>query len=84
MKWCVMPSGPMEHTDCTPSLESVAHDEFIRHQAFIKEILAELGFKEIDVWEADGAKLDASPGSGVDKSRDLRNMPILVGLTCLH
>ncbi len=63
----------------TPSSESVEHDEFIRHQAFIKETLTELGFQEIDVWEADAAKLDAPPGSGVDKSRDLRNMPILVG-----
>jgi hypothetical protein len=38
-----------------------------------------LVLQEIDVWEADAAKLDAPPGSGVSKSRDLRNMPILVG-----
>jgi acetylornithine deacetylase len=63
----------------TPSSESVEHDEFIRHQAFMKENLTELGFQEIDVWEADATKLDAPPGSGVDKRRDLRNMPILVG-----
>jgi len=63
----------------TPSSKSVEHDEFIRHQAFVRENLVELGFREIDVWEADAAKLDAPPGSGVNKSRDLRNMPILVG-----
>jgi len=62
----------------TPSAEPVEHDEFIRHQAFVQEILAKLGFQEIDVWEADAAALDAPPGSGVDKNRDLRRMPILV------
>jgi acetylornithine deacetylase len=63
----------------TPDAQRVEHDEFIRHQAFVKEVLTELGFREIDVWEADAAKLDAPPGSGVDKQRDLHNMPILVG-----
>jgi len=63
----------------TPSTASVEHDEFIRHQAFVQEILGKLGFQEIDVWEADAGALDATPGSGVDKSRDLRRMPILVG-----
>jgi acetylornithine deacetylase len=63
----------------TPDAESVEHDEFIRHQAFVKEILTKLGFQELDLWEADAAKLDAPPGSGVDKTRDLHNMPILVG-----
>jgi len=63
----------------TPDAQRVEHDEFIRHQAFMKQTLMDLGFEEIDVWEADAAKLGTAPGSGVDKSRDLRNMPILVG-----
>jgi acetylornithine deacetylase len=63
----------------TPDTQPVEHDEFIRHQAFVKEVLTGLGFGEIDVWEADAAKLEARPGSGVYKQRDLHNMPILVG-----
>jgi len=63
----------------TPDAQPIEHDEFIRHQAFAKQILTDLGFQEIDVWEADAAKLGAVPGSGVNKNRDLRNMPILVG-----
>ncbi|MBW2493509.1 MAG: ArgE/DapE family deacylase [Deltaproteobacteria bacterium] len=63
----------------TPGDQPVEHDEFIRHQAFLKQTLTNLGFEEIDVWEADAAKLGAEPGSGVNKNRDLRNMPILVG-----
>jgi hypothetical protein len=38
-----------------------------------------LVFQQIDAWETDTAKLDAPPESGVSKSRDLRNMPILAG-----
>ncbi len=63
----------------TPDTGRVEHDEFIRHQAFAKQTLGGLGFEEIDVWEADAAKLGAAPGSGVAKNRDLSNMPILVG-----
>jgi acetylornithine deacetylase len=63
----------------TPDAQPIEHDEFIRHQAFVKQTLTDLGFQEIDIWEADATKLGAEPGSGVDKSRDLRNMPILVG-----
>ena len=63
----------------TPDAQPIEHDEFIRHQAFVKQILTDLGFQEIDIWEADAAKLGTEPGSGVDKSRDLSNMPILVG-----
>ncbi|HEX9815026.1 MAG TPA: ArgE/DapE family deacylase [Myxococcota bacterium] len=63
----------------TPGSEPVEHDEFIRHQAFMKQTLTDLGFQALDLWEADAAKLGTVPGSGVDKSRDLRNMPILVG-----
>ena len=63
----------------TPGAQRVEHDEFIRHQAFMKQALTDLGFEEIDVWEADATKLGAAPGSGVDKGRDLSNMPILVG-----
>jgi acetylornithine deacetylase len=63
----------------TPDVQRVEHDEFIRHQAFMKQTLKGLGFEQIDVWEADAAKLGTAPGSGVDKNRDLRNMPVLVG-----
>jgi len=63
----------------TPGAQPIEHAEFIRHQAFIKQTLTDLGFREIDVWEADAAKLGEVPGTGVDKHRDLRNMPILVG-----
>jgi acetylornithine deacetylase len=63
----------------TPDAQRVEHDEFIRHQAFMKQTLTDLGFEEIDVWEADATKLGEAPGSGVNKSRDLSNMPILVG-----
>jgi len=63
----------------TPGSEPVEHDEFIRHQAFMKQTLTDLGFQALDLWETDAAKLGTVPGSGVDKSRDLRNMPILVG-----
>jgi acetylornithine deacetylase len=62
----------------TPGAQPVEHDEFIRHQAFMKQTLAQLGFAQIDVWEADSSKLGCAPGSGVDPKRNLRNMPILV------
>jgi hypothetical protein len=37
----------------------------------MKQALTDLGFEEIDVWEADAAKLGAAPGSGVDRNCDL-------------
>ncbi|MDH3521485.1 MAG: ArgE/DapE family deacylase, partial [Myxococcales bacterium] len=61
----------------TPENEPVTHDAFLRHQAFVREHVAKLGFGEIDVWEVDAAQLEARPGAGVLPDRDLRNMPVL-------
>ncbi len=47
-------------------------------QAFVSERLGGMGF-EVETWEADAASLEAFPGSGVVKDRDLSNMPVLVG-----
>jgi acetylornithine deacetylase len=47
-------------------------------QALVGQTLGDLGF-ELESWEADAAKLERFPGSGVSPDRDLSNMPILVG-----
>ena len=62
----------------TPDDERVEHDEFIRHQAFVRESLGKMGFQDFDVWEVDAAKLERAPGTGVIRDRDLSNMPVLV------
>jgi acetylornithine deacetylase len=63
----------------TPDDEPVEHDEFIRHQDFVKESLQEIGFGDFDAWEVDAGALEDRPGFGVVPDRDLRNMPVLVG-----
>ncbi len=63
----------------TPDDEVVEHDEFTRHQEFVKASLEEIGFGEFDLWEVDAAALEDRPGYGVAADRDLRNMPVLVG-----
>ena len=62
----------------TPDAESVEHDAFIRHQAFVQQVVEGMGFGDIDVWEVDAAALEDAPGRGVVPNRDLRNMPVLV------
>ncbi len=63
----------------TPDADAVEHDEFIRHQAYVKEALEGMGFGDFDIWEVDAAELEDRPGLGVVSDRDLRNMPVLVG-----
>ena len=70
--------GLLAFETITPDVESVEHDAFIRHQAFVKQVLEGMGFGDIDVWEVDAAALEDAPGLGVVSDRDLRNMPVLV------
>lgn len=63
----------------TPDGNAVEHDEFIRHQAYVKKNLEGMGFTNFDIWEVDAAELEDRPGLGVVSDRDLRNMPVLVG-----
>jgi acetylornithine deacetylase len=53
-------------------------DAFRGFQSLIGQTLAEMGFS-LDVWEADAAQLEDFPGAGLDKQRDLSDMPIVVG-----
>ncbi len=58
--------------------ESAKGDDYQKLQDFVSETLKELGFS-IDRWEADARELKKFPGSGVDRNRDLSNMPIVAG-----
>jgi acetylornithine deacetylase len=63
----------------TPPEDSRAeNDEYKKLQNFISKTLAELNF-DLETWEVEAAELDRFPGSGVDPSRDLSNMPVVVG-----
>jgi acetylornithine deacetylase len=53
-------------------------DDYRALQALVGGTLGSLGY-ELDMWEADAAKLERFPGSGVKSDRDLSNMPIVVG-----
>jgi acetylornithine deacetylase len=70
--------GLLAFETITPDEESVEHDAFIRHQAYVRQVLEGMGFGEIDVWEVDAATLEDAPGLGVVPTRDMRNMPVLV------
>ncbi|MFQ6078592.1 MAG: ArgE/DapE family deacylase [Thermodesulfobacteriota bacterium] len=62
-----------------PSLgERVEHDEYVRHQAFVSEVLRDFGLG-VDIWEIDPSTLQDHPGAGVIRDRDCSNMPVLVG-----
>ncbi len=52
-------------------------------QAFVSERLRALAF-DVDTWEIEPGSLTAFPGSGVQRERDLRNMPVLVGRRSGH
>lgn len=63
----------------TPQVDEKAEgDDYVSLQNFIKDTLDEMNF-DTDIWEIDPSELDDFPGSGVDKSRDMSNMPVLAG-----
>lgn len=53
-------------------------DDYRDLQNYVGKTLKELNFS-IEMWEADSSELKGFPGSGVIESRDLSNMPVLVG-----
>ncbi len=61
----------------TPQQDTPAEgDDYKDLQQYVSGIVQSLGF-EVDLWEADAAKLSVFPGSGVKSDRDLSNMPVL-------
>jgi acetylornithine deacetylase len=54
------------------------NDDYKDLQQFIYRTLKDMGFQLV-MWEVDAGALDRFPGSGVDPTRDLSNMPVLVG-----
>ena len=53
-------------------------DDYKKLQNSIRKNLEEMGFT-IDMWEVDAAKLKNFPGSGIEPTKDLSNMPVVVG-----
>jgi len=53
-------------------------DDYKKLQNSIRKNLKEMGFT-IDTWEIDAAKLQDFPGSGIEPTKDLSNMPVVVG-----
>jgi acetylornithine deacetylase len=53
-------------------------DDYKNLQNFICNTLEEMNFS-INMWEVDSSELKSFPGSGAIQSRDLSNMPVLVG-----
>jgi acetylornithine deacetylase len=70
--------GLLAFETITPDAEPVEHDAFVRHQAYVKQVLEGMGFGDIDVWEVDAASLEDAPGFGLAPDRDMRDMPVLV------
>ncbi len=63
----------------SPEETGTTSDGFIRHQAIVRQFLQDLGFS-VEAWEIDPAALPTFPGCGVELSRNLANMPVLVGI----
>ncbi len=63
----------------SPEETGTTSDGFIRHQAIVQQYLQDLGFS-VEAWEIDPAVLPNFPGCGVELSRNLANMPVVVGI----
>lgn len=63
----------------TPGLNEKAKcPDFVDLQRFVRRFLEDLGFS-IDWFEVEAAGLEKFWGCGIDESRDLGNMPVVVG-----
>jgi acetylornithine deacetylase len=63
----------------TPEQAGTASDGFRRHQTIVQQFLQDLEFS-VESWEIDPALLPNFPGSGVEPSRNLAHMPVVVGI----